>query len=156
MLMIAYGAFFVAVEQICKVKVIKHIDPLEKDDSVKETGEDNPAEKKEKRDGFLGFLEDLTPIGLGVSASFIAEFFYTANAGGFGNEFKESAKFSSDIVMDLAIFSLAQIIGFVIFFYIVYGILSLVKFQSKDEHARRNAAGWTTVAVDLLLIFSTL
>ncbi len=146
-LMITYFAFFVAVEKICKIKVIKDGTPAE---------ENNSAEKKEKHDGLLGFLEDLTPLGLGVSAAFIAEFFYTAKAGGFGNDFKSSTKFSLDIVPDLAIFSLAQIIGFVIFFYIVYGILSLAKFQEKDDNARRNAAGWTTVAVDLLLIFSTL
>lgn len=142
----SYCAFFVAVEQICKVQIIKHIDPLGKDESVKESGGENKG-------GVLGFLEDITPIGLGVSASYIAEFFYSVNAGAFGNDFENLSRTStSDIVMDMVIFAIAQIIGFVIFFYIVYGILSAAKSHNGDERARRNAAAWTTVIIDLVAI----
>ena len=150
-LVISYLAFFVAVEQICKVQIIKHIDPLEKDASVKENVKENSGEHKE---GVLGFLEAMTPIGFGVSASYIAEFFYSVNAGAFGNDFDNLSRTStSDIIMDMLIFAIAQIIGFVIFFYIVYGILSAVKSHNGDERARRNAAAWTTIIVDLVAIF---
>ena len=149
-LVISYFAFFVAVEQICKVQIIKHIDPLEKDESVKENSGES---SKENKGGVLGFLEDLTPIGFGVSASYIAEFLYSVNAGAFGNDFENLSRTStSDIVMDMLFFAIAQIIGFVIFFYIVYGILSVAKSHNGDERARRNAAAWTTVIIDLFAI----
>ena len=126
---------------------MKHIDPLEKDGSVKESGEKSSGENKG------GILEDLTPIGLGVSVSYIAEFFYSVNAGAFGNDFENLSRTStSDIVMDMVIFAIAQIIGFVIFFYIVYGILSAAKSHNGDERARRNAAARMIVIIDLVAI----
>lgn len=149
-LLISYFAFFIAVEQVCKIQIIKHIDPLEKDESVKENSGESKGENK---GGVLGFLEDMTPIGLGVSASYIAEFLYSVNAGAFGNDFENLARTStSDIFMDMVTFAIAQIIGFVIFFYIVYGILSAAKSHNGDERARRNAAAWTTIIVDFVAI----
>ena len=98
-------------------------------------------------------MEDLTPIGLGVSVSYIAEFFYSVNAGAFGNDFENLSRTStSDIVMDMVIFAIAQIIGFVIFFYIVYGILSAAKSHNGDERARKNAAARMIVIIDLVAI----
>ena len=142
-LLISYGAFFIAVEQVCKIQIIKHIDPLEKNESVKEDSGESKG----------GFLENMTPIGLGVSASYIAEFLYSVSAGAFGNDFEDLARTStSDIFTDMVTFAIAQIIGFVIFFYIVYGILSAVKSHNGDERARRNAAAWTTIIVDFVAI----
>ena len=105
-LVISYFAFFVAVEQICKVQIIKHIDPLEKDASVKENSvESSEKSSGENKGGVLGFLEAMTPIGFGVSASYIAEFLYSVNAGAFGNDFENLSRTStSDIVMDMVIF----------------------------------------------------
>ena len=52
----------------------------------------------------------------------------------------------------MAIFTVAQIVGFVIFFYIVYGILSAVNSQN-DEQSRRDIAAWISVVADLVLVF---
>ena len=111
--------------------------------------------------GFIGFLKIMTPLGLGLSASIFANFMYVlSNADIIFADFMYAL--SNVEIIDTEIFlfvglvvicTLAQIIGFTIFFYIAYGVLSLVKFFNDYETARRNVAGLITVIVNFVCIF---
>lgn len=138
--MLAFAAFIFSIKELCRFEIFKPPEPAETEDSA----------KKDKDGGFIGFLKSLTPLGLGLSASIFAEFMYVFSNGGI----IEPQISLSYFVWDMLIFTLVQIIGFTIFFYIVYGVLSLVDSHNGNEQARRNAAGWTTVIVDLVLIFA--
>ena len=128
----AYLIFFGAVQATCGITMTKD---LERD------AEGNVKDR--------GFFESLSPLGLGVSASFIAELFCAAKAGGI----RENAP-AMDLATDMAIFTVAQIVGFVIFFYIIYGFLSLINSHGGDKQTRRIVAGWTNVIVDLVLVLA--
>ena len=144
--LISFGIFFISVEIICKLQLRKDRSDENKSDEIK------ADEKKEDSEGYLDFIKSLTPLGFGVSLSFIAEFIYKSSVGSFGNDFEKYGSSTSDLIMDMAIFSFAQIIGFVIFFYIVYGILVLIKSHNGNEQDQRNFAGWISVIFDLGLI----
>ena len=144
-LLISFFIFFFSVQIICKLQMLKDSSDENKSD------ENKSDENKEYDKGYLDFIKSLTPLGFGVSLSFIAEFIYKSSVGSFGNDFKTYGSLS-DLIMDMAIFSFAQIIGFVIFFYIVYGILVLIKSHNGNEQDQRNFAGWISVIFDLGLI----
>ena len=139
-LMLSFCAFVVSIETLCKIEITKPPEPAETED----------AENKNKDGGIVSFFKSLTPLGFGVSASIFAEFMYVFSNGGI----IEPKISLSLFVRDAVIFTLVQIIGFTIFFYIVYGVLSLVNSHNGDETARRNVAGWATVIIDLVLIFA--
>ena len=139
-LLVALSLFVFSVGEICKIKMQKDPELDSQGNVVKKDG-----------GGIFGFIENFTPLGWGVGASFIAEFVYTAHVGGF-ESIGHSKDFSADLLMESAIFTLVQIIGFVIFFYIVYGILSAVNSQN-DEQSRRDIAAWISVVADLVLVF---
>lgn len=138
-LMLSFCAFVVSIETLCKIEIIKPPEPAETEDSA----------KKNKDGDSRGFLNSLTSLGLGIGAMLLTEFGYMLKNGGIIEPKISLSYFVSDAV----IFTLVQIIGFTIFFYIVYGVLSLVNSHNGNEKIRRNAAGWTTVIVNFLCIF---
>lgn len=91
----------------------------------------------------------MTPLGLGISASCIADYIYSAVSGAFGRIKNPEV----DTLMNTVIFVALEIITFTILFYIVYGVLSIFKSHVDNEKARRKVAGWTTVIVSFALIF---
>ena len=106
---------------------------------------------KKKDSGFISFINSLTPLGLGVSTAFAAEYIYAISNGRI-----IAPKISlSYFVTDMIIFTLTQIVGFVLFFYIVYGVFSLVNSHGGNEQIRRNVAAWTGAVLDLILILAT-
>ena len=56
-------------------------------------------------------------------------------------------------IEDVIAVTIGNVIGFVIFFYIIYGIMSAVGVNSNDESARRNTACWINVIIGLVLSF---
>ena len=138
-LMLSLLAFTLSIETLCKIEIKKPPEPAESED----------AEKKNNDDGYIGFFKSLTPLGLGISASMVASFMYTFSNGGI----IEPKISLSLFVRDTVIFTLLQIISFTIFFYIVYGVLSLVNSHNGNETDRRNAAGWANVIVSFVCIF---
>ena len=66
--------------------------------------------------------------------------------------------FCIDIVMgnpvdafELAIFALSEFLFFVVVFYIIYGIMSLLKVAGEDTADRRRKAFWINFALSILL-----
>ena len=141
--LIALIAYLFLIETICKIEINKNPQADETDD----------PEKKDKNNdsGFIGFINSLTPLGLGVSTAFTAEYIYAISNGRIIAP-KISLLY---FVTDMIIFTLAQIIGFAIFFYIVYGVFSLVNSHGGNEQIRRNVAAWTGAVLDLILILAT-
>ncbi len=137
--------FILFVGSLCKVEI-------QKDKNPELDAEGNVVKKKTYSD-FWDIFKNLTSIDWGLLVSFVAEFSYTVNVGGF-ESLQNSKDISVDAVLEVAIFTVAQIVGFVIFFYVIYGILSLVNFHGNNEQARRNTAIWITVAIDLFLVLS--
>lgn len=138
-LMLSFCVFIVSIEKLCKIEITKPPKPAETEDT----------ENKNKDGGIVSFFKSLTPLGFGVSASMPAGFMYM-----FGNGRIINPEISLSLfVRDAVIFTLVQIIGFTIFFYIVYGVLSLVNSHNGNETARRNIAGWSSVIVNFLCIF---
>lgn len=133
-LVLSFIAFIFSIEKICKIEIFKKL-LLDEDDNNDR--------------GVIGFIKSMTLLGLGVSASCIANYIYSAANGTFG-----SAKIpDADTIMSTVIFAISEIISFIILFYIVYGVLSIFKSHGNNEKTRRNVAGWTTVIVSFALIF---
>ena len=87
-----------------------------------------------------------TPLGFGVGGSFIVDYFLALN------EITYKGQPTVDCIINTVIFVLAEVIGFIIFFYIVYGIMSVVKAYGNDEQARRKTAAWITVVLSFICI----
>ncbi len=130
-----FAAFILSVENACKIEIFKKrsSDEGDKNDSV----------------GVISFIKSLTPLGLGVSASCLASYIYSAVNGAFGTAKVPDA----DAMISTIIFAVSEIVSFIILFYIVYGVLSMFKSHGGDEKARRKVAGWTTVIVSFAVIF---
>lgn len=109
-------------------------------DTVKEFPPD--ADGKQER----SILESITPLGFGVGGSFVVDYFLALN------EITYKGQPTVDCIINTVIFVLAEVIGFIIFFYIVYGIMSVVKAYGSDEQARRKTAAWITVVLSFICI----
>ena len=92
-------------------------------------------------------VKNWTPLGIGVAATIISS--YLISLGDLTYDRQPLSEFITNTV----IFSILEIIGFVIFFYIIYGIMSAAKANGNDEKARRTSAGWVTVVLNLVLTF---
>ncbi len=123
---IAYG--MVLCGAACKFDTIKDIPP--------------DAEGKQER----SILKSITPLGFGVGGSFIVDYFLALN------EITYKGQPTVDCIINTVIFVIAEVIGFIVFFYIVYGIMSVVKAYDNDERARRNTAAWITVVLSFICI----
>lgn len=123
---IAYG--MVLCGAACKFDPIKEFPP--------------DADGKQER----SILESITPLGFGVGGSFIVDYFLALN------NITYKGQPTVDCIINTVIFVLAEVIGFIIFFYIVYGIMSVVKAYGNDEQARRKTAAWITVVLSFLCI----
>lgn len=55
--------------------------------------------------------------------------------------------------MEVAITSIVTLIGFVLSFYIIYGIMSLLKVSGEDTEDRRTKAFWVNAAISTVLAF---
>ena len=137
---LSFIAFFFSIEKTCKIEMRKKPDLDENSNVIK---------KNDNNGGLIEFLKNMTPLGLGVSASCVIDFMYSVSAGAFGSKYDPTA----DVVVNMIIFTILEIISFIILFYLVYGILSIFKSHGGNEKARRNVAGWTTVIVSFILIF---
>lgn len=131
-ILLAYMLFILAVKEACKVPLI-----------------DENSEVDENDGNIFNFFKKLTTLGWGVTVSFISEFVYALNAGGIANT--HGGKADMDYALDLAIFAVFQIICFVIIFYIVYGIMSLVKSHGGNTTERRISAAWANVLINFVL-----
>lgn len=136
-LTLSFIAYILSIEKTCKIAISKGA----------ESDKDNNTSKKEDHEGNI--LESMTPLGLGVSASGVASFIYSASDDAFGS----NDTLETDFIMSIIIFTLLEILGFIISFYITYGILSIFKSHSGNEQARRNTAGWITVVISFILLF---
>ena len=136
---LAFIAYVFAIKNTCKVDMFKLPKP----------GGNADAEKKKEDSGFWDFIEKMTPLGLGIGALLVVDFFRAAQDESFvytGNELV-------DFCLYIGFFTVSEIISFLIVFYIAYGILALGKSHGDDIQARRNCAGWVTVILCFILIF---
>ena len=115
--------------EACKFKVKKDFPP-------------DADGKQEER----SILESMTPLGFGVGGSFVVDYFLAVN------EITYKGQPTVDCIINTVIFVLAEVIGFIIFFYIVYGIMSVVKAYGTDEQSRRDTAAWITVVLSFICI----
>lgn len=137
---LAFIAFIFSVEKTCKIEMFKKLELDKNGNTLKKEGDEG---------GFIDFLKSMTPLGLGVSASCLADYIYSASIGAFG----DTKDFSADIIVSTIIFTALEIITFIILFYLIYGVLSLFKSHGGNEQIRRNTAGWATVIITFVLIF---
>lgn len=133
-LVLSFIAFIFSIEKICKIEIFKKL----------LLDEDNDNDR-----GIIDYFKGMTPLGLGISASCIADYIYSAVSGALGRIKNPEV----DTLMNTVIFVALEIITFIILFYLVYGVLSIFKSHGDNEKARRNVAGWTTVIVSFALIF---
>ena len=133
-LVLSFIAFIFSIEKICKIEIFKKLLLDEDDDHDR---------------GIIDYFKGMTPLGLGVSASCIADYIYVAVSGAFGRIKNPEV----DTLMNTVIFVTLEIISFMILFYLVYGVLSIFKSHGGNEKTRRKVAGWTTVIVSFALIF---
>ena len=137
---LSFIAFFFFIEKTCKIEMMKKPE-------LDENG--NVIKKNDNNGGFIETLKNMTPLGLGVSASCVIDFMYSVSAGAFGSKYDPTA----EVVVNMIVFTILEIISFIILFYLVYGILLIFKSHGGNEKARRDVAGWTTVIVSFALIF---
>lgn len=52
---------------------------------------------------------------------------------------------------ELLIASISTLIGFVLFYYVIYGIMSLLKVSGNDIAARHSKAFWVYVVISIIL-----
>ena len=97
----------------------------------------------------LAVFDNFNPLGLGIFFSVLASYFLS------WNDLTAGRPSTFEFILAAVIFAVIEIIGFVVIFYIAYGIMSAAKVNGTDEKARRNSAGWVTVVLSFVLIFIT-
>lgn len=135
MLFMVLMAMFVC-SKACKIDVIKE-PPRDENGNIIHK-EDN---------GIIDILKSLTPLGRGVCLIIAANYFLSLNL------ITYNGQPTGDFVVNLIAFSIGEIIGFIIMFYIIYGIMSLVNANGSDVTSRRNTAGWINVGLSILFTF---
>ena len=120
----------------CKIEIFKEPPRDENGNIINE--EDN---------SFIGILKSLNPLGWGVCLTIIADYFLSLEL------ITYKGQPTVDLIVNSIAFGIGEIIGVVIFFYIVYGVMSLANANSSDVTARRNTAGWVTIILNVLLTF---
>lgn len=95
----------------------------------------------------LAVFDSFNPLGLGIFFSVLASYFLS------WNDLTADRPSTGEFILAAVIFAVIEIIGFVVIFYIAYGIMSAAKVNGTDEKARRNSAGWVTVVLSFVLIF---
>lgn len=133
LLLITAGCFFATIE-ICKLKTqVWRQSVFDKN---------NNANNNEK--DIIDFFKSLSPLGWGIFASYVADFFWMAKQDGI---FLMDA---GDFIVSSIGWAIGDVIVFAIFFYVPYGIMSLANSHGGDEFARRNMAGWVVIAFSFL------
>ena len=123
----------------CKLEIAKK-------PQLDENGQPVPDENKSAFE-IIDAVKSLTPLGLGIFVSNLVDYFFVLS------EIIHDAHDTADFVINTAVFGVGEVIGFIIFFYIVYGIMSLFKVYGNNAKTRRHTAGWLTVVLSFMCIF---
>lgn len=95
----------------------------------------------------IAAFQEFNSLGVGIFISIIASYCLS------WNDLTADRPSTFEFILAAVIFAVIEIIGFVVIFYIAYGIMSAAKVNGTDEKARRNSAGWVTVVLSFVLIF---